>query len=34
MIELTVTEIARIELLKVIERAAAKSIRIIQQGWG
>lgn len=34
MIELTMTESAKIELHKVLKRMAAKSIRLIQQGYG
>jgi len=34
MIEITVTESAKTELLKVLRSAAAESIRIIQKGFG
>lgn len=34
MIEITITEIARRKLLNIIERASARSIRLIRQGYG
>ena len=34
MIEISMTETAKIELLKVLKHAAAKSVRIIEQGFG
>lgn len=34
MIEITITETAKIELLKVLKNVSAKSIRLIQQGFG
>lgn len=34
MIEIAITEIAKIELFKVLKRFNAKSIRLIQQGMG
>ena len=34
MIELTMTKTAKTELLKVLKTAAAKSIRLIRQGFG
>lgn len=34
MIEITMTESAKIELLKVLESVTSKSIRLIQQGFG
>ncbi len=34
MIEITLTEKARIELLKVLKNTTAHSVRIIEQGFG
>lgn len=34
MIELTMTESAETKLLKVLNNATAKAVRIIQQGYG
>jgi hypothetical protein len=34
MIEIAITEIAKIELVKVLRNFNAKSIRLIQQGFG
>ncbi len=34
MIELTITDTAKIELLKVLKYAATRSIRLIQKGFG
>ncbi len=34
MIEITVTEPAKIELLKILKHFSAKTIRLIQQGYG
>jgi hypothetical protein len=34
MIEITMTETAKIELLKVLKNVTAKSIRLIRQGFG
>ncbi len=34
MIEITMTEIAKMELLKVLRHFGAKSVRLIQQGFG
>ncbi len=34
MIEITITETAKIELFKVLRYFDAKSIRLIQQGFG
>jgi hypothetical protein len=34
MIEITITDTAKIELLKVLEYAATKSVRLIQMGFG
>jgi hypothetical protein len=34
MIELTMTETARTELLKVLQNIPARSIRLIRQGFG
>jgi len=34
MIEITITETAKMELLKVLKNVSAKSIRLIQQGFG
>jgi hypothetical protein len=34
MIEITMTESAKIELLKVLKNVTTKSIRLIQQGFG
>jgi hypothetical protein len=34
MIEITMTETAKIELLKVLKNVTTKSIRLIQQGFG
>jgi len=34
MIEITITETAKVELLKVLKRFDAKSIRLVQQGMG
>lgn len=34
MIEITITETAKIELLKVLERFNAKTVRLIRQGFG
>ena len=34
MIEITITETAKIELLKVLKRFDAKSVRLVQQGYG
>lgn len=34
MIEITLTETAKIKLLKVLENYSSKSIRLIQQGFG
>ncbi len=34
MIDITITQTAKIELFKVLERFNAKSVRLIQQGFG
>ncbi len=34
MIEITITETAKVELLKVLKRFDAKAIRLVQQGLG
>lgn len=34
MIEITMTETAKIELLKVLEHFSAKTVRLFQQGYG
>jgi hypothetical protein len=34
MIEITMTETARIELLKIVEHFSGKAIRLMQQGYG
>lgn len=34
MIEITITETAKIELFKVLRRFNVKSVRLIQQGFG
>jgi hypothetical protein len=34
MIELTMTETAKTELLKILERSSAKTIRLIRHGYG
>ncbi len=34
MIEITITETAKIELLKVLERFNAKTVRLIRKGFG
>jgi hypothetical protein len=34
MIDITITETAKIELFKVLEHFNAKSVRLVQQGFG
>jgi hypothetical protein len=34
MIEITITEKAKVELLKVLKRYDAQSVRLTQQGYG
>lgn len=34
MIELTMTETAKAELLKVLKHFSAKTVRLVQQGFG
>ncbi len=34
MIDITITETAKNELIKVLERFEAKSVRLVQQGLG
>jgi hypothetical protein len=34
MIEIKITETAKIELFKVLERFNARSVRLVQQGFG